>query len=88
MRVLQCDILLCGVGECGEPLCLTEPGQEGGTTALGGSQAEDEEHRMMASTTVFVVEPGLTALGKSSGKIRSMISTFLNKQAGQPINIY
>ena len=28
-----------------------------------GSPREEEEHRMMASTTVFVLEPGVTALG-------------------------
>ena len=29
----------------------------------GSGSREDEEHRMMASTTVFVLEPGVTALG-------------------------
>ena len=29
----------------------------------GSGSREEEEHRMMASTTVFVLEPGVTALG-------------------------
>ena len=34
------------------------------SVASSGSGArEEEEHRMMASTTVFVLEPGVTALG-------------------------
>ena len=37
------------------------------SVASSGSGArEEEEHRMMASTTVFVLEPGVTALGNGT----------------------
>ena len=34
----------------------------------GSGSREDEEHRMMASTTVFVLEPGVTALGDQQAR--------------------
>lgn len=32
-------------------------------SSSGSGAREEDEHRMMASTTVFVLEPGVTALG-------------------------
>ena len=65
---LQCDILLCDKENCEEPLCVTDPDSETGRSLPAPTSASDEEDdktRMMASTTVFVVEPGVTALGKN-----------------------
>ena len=64
---LQCDILLCERDECGESLCVTDPDSESGrslATQQGSPGPEEDDNRMMASTTVFVVEPGVTALGE------------------------
>ena len=64
---VQCDILLCERDECGESLCVTDPDSESGrslATQQGSPGPEDDDNRMMASTTVFVVEPGVTALGE------------------------
>ena len=64
---LQCDILLCDKENCEEPLCVTDPDSETGRSLpapISASDEEDDKTRMMASTTVFVVEPGVTALGK------------------------
>ena len=60
---LQCDILICKTDDCGETLCVTGPDSEGRSFAKQSGSQEDDEHRMMASTTVFVIEPGATALG-------------------------
>merc|ERR1719350_2680686 len=65
---LQCDILLCDKENCEEPLCVTDPDSETGRSLPAPTSASDEEDdktRMMASTTVFVVEPGVTALANS-----------------------
>ena len=65
---LQCDILLCDKEDCEEPLCVTDPDSETGRSLPAPSSVSDEEDdktRMMASTTVFVVEPGVTALGNT-----------------------
>lgn len=65
---LQCDILLCDKEDCEEPLCVTDPDSETGRSLPAPTSASDEEDdktRMMASTTVFVVEPGVTALANS-----------------------
>lgn len=60
---LQCDILVCAVADCAETLCVKDPQTDSRSVASSGSGArEEEEHRMMASTTVFVLEPGVTAL--------------------------
>ena len=62
---LQCDILLCKKEDCEEPLCVTDPDSESGRSLpLESPPADDDDTRMMASTTVFVVEPGVTALGR------------------------
>jgi len=53
---LQCDILVCKANECEETLCVSS----GGPQPLASDK--DDDHRMMASTTVYVVEPGLAAL--------------------------
>ena len=64
---LQCDILLCDKENCEESLCVTDPESETGrslATQSGNTDIDDDDTRMMASTTVFVVEPGVTALGQ------------------------
>ena len=62
---LQCDILLCPKDDCEEPLCVADPESETGRSLPVSSPGDDDDTRMMASTTVFVVEPGVTALGMS-----------------------
>lgn len=62
---LQCDILICKTDDCGETLCVTDPDSEGRSFAKQSGSQEDDEHRMMASTTVFVIEPGVTALAST-----------------------
>merc|ERR1719419_631855 len=57
---LQCDILVCAVSECTETLCVTNP-----SGSEERAEPEEDEHRMMASTTVFVIEPGVTALAST-----------------------
>jgi hypothetical protein len=49
-----------------EALCLTDPDNALAERRIGGGSDGDAEddHRMMASTTVFVIEPGFTAVGK------------------------
>merc|ERR1719211_647873 len=60
---LQCDILVCAVADCAESLCVKDPQTDSRSVASSASSGRDEdEHRMMASTTVFVLEPGVTAL--------------------------
>jgi len=60
---LQCDILVCAVADCAESLCVKDPQSDSRSLVSSGSGSrEEEEHRMMASTTVFVLEPGVTAL--------------------------
>jgi len=60
---LQCDILVCAVADCAESLCVKDPQSDSRSVSSSGSGArEEDEHRMMASTTVFVLEPGVTAL--------------------------
>ena len=45
-----------------ESLCVTDPVT---STRIGlGGEEDDNDHRMMASTTVFVLEPGASALGQ------------------------
>ena len=66
---LQCDIILCEKDDCVESLCVTDPDSESGrslATQQGSPSPEDDDNRMMASTTVFVLEPGVTALGEFS----------------------
>jgi hypothetical protein len=50
-----------------EALCLTDPDNALAERRIGGGSEGDAEddHRMMASTTVFVIEPGFTAVGKA-----------------------
>jgi len=65
---LQCDILLCEKDDCQEPLCVTDPDSETGRSLPAPASAAEEDEdktRMMASTTVFVVEPGVTALANT-----------------------
>ena len=72
---LQCDILLCDKENCEEPLCVTDPDSETGRSLPAPTSASDEEDdktRMMASTTVFVVEPGVTALGKTLNTLHNL----------------
>ena len=67
VRCPQCDILLCEKDDCQEPLCVTDPDSETGRSLPAPASAAEEDEdktRMMASTTVFVVEPGVTALGR------------------------
>ena len=52
-----------------ETLCITDPESEGRSLAKHNGVDEDDDHRMMASTTVFVIEPGVTALGRETCKI-------------------
>ena len=65
---LQCDILLCNKDNCEESLCVSDPESETGRSLVTqpGPDNDDDDTRMMASTTVFVVEPGVTALGQYS----------------------
>ena len=51
-----------------ETLCITDPESEGRSLAKHNGVDEDDDHRMMASTTVFVIEPGVTALGRETWK--------------------
>jgi len=65
---LQCDIILCEKDDCVESLCVTDPDSESGrslATQQGSPGPEDDDNRMMASTTVFVLEPGVTALAST-----------------------
>jgi hypothetical protein len=79
---LQCDILVCAVADCAESLCVTDPDSETrchhptglpqllprSVASSGSGGREEDEHRMMASTTVFVLEPGVTSLGEEQGQ--------------------
>ena len=88
---LQCDIILCEKDDCVESLCVTDPDSESGrslATQQGSPSPEDDDNRMMASTTVFVLEPGVTALGEFNSVdalnpivfwIRSYRGSFLTK---------
>jgi len=44
-------------------LCVTDPDTSARSRVGGGEGEGDQDHRMMASTTVFVLEPGVSALG-------------------------
>ena len=58
---------MCEKDDCQEPLCVTDPDSETGRSLPAPASAAEEDEdktRMMASTTVFVVEPGVTALGR------------------------
>jgi len=58
---LQCDILVCPIADCTRSLCITNT-DSSSTLVTPSPSGKDDDHRMMASTTVFVVEPGVTAL--------------------------
>jgi len=59
----QCDILLCSIKSCQESLCVTDP-VTSARVGIGG-EGDDNDHRMMASTTIFVLEPGASALAST-----------------------
>ena len=46
-----------------ESLCVTDPETSTRTLAGSNNSGEDEDDRIMASTTVYVLEPGVAALG-------------------------
>lgn len=64
---LQCEIILCAVKSCQETLCVTDPLTSASSRVggVGAGEGEENVHRMMASTTVFVLEPGASSLVSS-----------------------
>ena len=60
----QCDIVICK-GECEESNCGTSPDQSSGPQARSLVQPPEDDGALMASYSVFVVEPGAVPVEKS-----------------------
>jgi len=62
---LQCDIILCEARNCQDSLCVTDPNTAKRSRVGESVEENGSEHRMMASTTVYVLEPGVSALAST-----------------------